>query len=153
MSLQHSVQPVDACHATVIAALHGECFEDQPWDHAAVSEILAMPGAFGHLLLLEGEPSGFVIGWIVADECEILSLAVQPLRRRRGFGRFLLEAALSQAVSAGCVVAHLEVSEANSAGRLLYESLGFRRNGERAGYYATAEGTPAAALLLSRRLP
>ena len=138
--------------AMVIAALHCESFGEQPWDEAAVAEILAMPGTFGYLLLQKDGPAGFVIGRVAAGECEILSLGVRPERRRQGFGRRLLEAALDRAAAAGNRMVHLEVSEANCAGRRLYESQGFQRNGQCPDYYATAGGTAAAALLLNRRL-
>jgi ribosomal-protein-alanine N-acetyltransferase len=152
MTADTILRPVGSFDAMVIAALHRESFGEQPWDEPAVAEILAMPGAFGYLLLQMDGPAGFVIGRVAADECEILSLGVRPERRRQGFGHRLLEAALDRAAAAGSRMVHLEVSEANCAGRRLYESQGFQRNGQGPDYYATDGGTAATALLLSRRL-
>lgn len=146
------IQPAGPCHAMVIAALHSESFGSHAWDEAAVSGVLAMHGGFGYLLLHDHEPAGFTIGRVAADECEILSLGVRPAKRRQGFGRRLLEAALEQAAAAGCRMVHLEVSEANIAARGLYQGQGFQRGGLRPGCYAIAQGAPAAAFLLNRRL-
>lgn len=148
-----SLRPSGYLDAALIAVLHGECFGDRSWDEAAVADILSMPGSFGYLLADDDEPAGFVLARVAAEECEILSLGVRPERRRRGFGRRLLEAALERASAAGGRVAHLEVSEANLAGRRLYESREFRESGRRPGYYAGTAGAAATAVLLSRRLP
>ena len=45
---------IAAGDAAVLAALHGECFPDDPWDEQAVHEVLAMPGAFGFLAVHVG---------------------------------------------------------------------------------------------------
>lgn len=153
MTSEPSLRPSGYLDAALIAALHGECFCGESWDEAAVAGILSMPGTFGYLLAENEEPTGFVLGRMAADECEILSLGVRPDRRRRGFARHLLEAALEQAAAAGGRIAHLEVSEANLAGRRLYEGQEFRESGRRPGYYATAAGPAATAVLLSRGLP
>lgn len=153
MTSDPNLQPTGRLDAALIADLHGECFGDESWDEAALAGILSMPGTFGYLLVDNEEPAGFVLGRVAADKYEILSLGVRPERRRCGFGQRLLGAALEQAVAAGGRVAHLEVAEGNLAGRRLYEGQEFRECGRRPGYYATVAGTPATAVLLSRRLP
>lgn len=82
----------------------------------------------------EGLLLGYVVAWVVDDEAEILTIAVDPDARRRGVGRALVEAALS-----GCARASLEVREGNRAARALYEGFGFAEVGRRARYYQDGE--------------
>jgi len=88
----------------------------------------------------DGIVVGFALYRVVAGEGELLNLAVEPLLRRGGIGRQLLERLLGLAE-----VWHLEVRESNQAAIGLYESVGFERVGRRPGYYSDGE----AALLFS----
>ena len=44
--------------------------------------------------VLVGEVVGWIVGWSVADECQILELAVLPSAHRQGTGRGLLSGLL-----------------------------------------------------------
>ncbi len=66
-----------------------------------------------------------------ADELEILNLAVDPLFRRRGVARCLVQQVLAN--FRGNV--YLEVRASNFAARKLYHSLGFEAIGVRNDYY------------------
>jgi len=79
----------------------------------------------------EGAIGGFLITRVVADEMEVLNLAVGLQFRRRGIGRALLESVLVG--FAGAVF--LEVRESNAAAQELYQSFGFCRVGIRRNYY------------------
>ncbi len=88
----------------------------------------------------EGRLLGFAMYRVVAGEGELLNLAVDPLARRTGLGRALLQEMMRLAE-----VWHLEVRECNVAAIALYASLGYRQVGRRSGYYGDGE----AALLFS----
>ena len=107
----------------------------RPWSEAVWREELRSP--FGLYLVLEedGAVSGHIGVKLVADEAHVMTLAVRPERRRRGFARVLIEAALINPASAGARRVHLEVRPSNLAARALYGSLGFVRMGVRPGYY------------------
>ncbi len=79
---------------------------------------------------------GFAVVRVVGDECEVLTIAVDPRFRRRGAGRALLERALAEARGRGARKAHLEVRAGNRAARSLYALLGFSERGSRPRYYA-----------------
>ncbi len=81
-----ALRAVCAADSDVLAALHGECFPDDPWGRQAVAEVLAMPGAFGFLAFeTPGEtPSGFLLALALPEECEILALGVRQASRCRG---------------------------------------------------------------------
>lgn len=72
---------------------------------------------------------------VIADEMELLSLAVRTQWRRQGLGRWLARRALTMAARGGAGTAFLEVRSGNAPARRLYASLGFAETGRRRGYY------------------
>ena len=78
---------------------------------------------------IAGTIAGFAVWRGVGEgEWELLNIAVDPLFRRRGVGRRLVEA-----LPAGRIF--IEVRESNKAARAFYESSGFAASGRRRGYY------------------
>lgn len=128
--------------ADALAQLHAEAF-DAPWSPQAFAELLGQPG-----VQLTGDDRGFILIRTVADEAEILTLAVRPAARRQGRGRALFEAAAKHAASLGASRLFLEVAEDNAPARALYAALGFETAGRRPRYYPRAQGPAADALLL-----
>ncbi len=119
----------------------------RPWSEAVWREEIFSP--FGLYLVLE--ENGVIFGHVgvklVADEAHVTTLAVRPERRRQGFARGLIEAALDDPASADARRAYLEVRPSNLAARALYASLGFVDTGVRRGYYGDED-----ALLMTRDL-
>jgi ribosomal-protein-alanine N-acetyltransferase len=142
---------IAASDAAVLAALHGECFPDDPWGDDAVREVLAMPGAFGFLAMADDRttPTGFLVALAVAGNCEILALGVRKRWRRRGIADVLLRRLLG-AVAGITPVVLLEVAEDNEAALALYTRAGFARVGRRPAYYRRSRGARIAALQLRR---
>lgn len=130
-----------------LAVLHAAAFA-QPWDAAALRDLLAGPGVFAF-----AAPSGFVLARAVGGEAEILTLAVLPSARGRGLGRALMQAAADHAVTLGAANLFLEVGSENPAALALYTSLGFQRVGARKGYYDSHSQTGSDALVLKATLP
>ena len=148
-----ALRQVGLFDAAVISLLHAECFDEARWDKRAVTEILALPGAYGFIALEHEAPAGFVLARVAADECEILSLGVRRASRQGGLGRELLRAALSVANTSKARAVYLEVAEDNAAARHLYEVEGFSAACRRRGDYRRAGSPEIAALVLSRDLP
>jgi ribosomal-protein-alanine N-acetyltransferase len=134
--------------AEPLAAIHRQCFAaPRPWAAAEIVAILATPGAF-----LLSEPGGFLIGRVLADEAELLTLAVAPEARRRGVAARLLAAFLDRAARAGASRAFLEVAADNAPARALYAAAGFAESGRRPRYYRHPDGSAVDALILARSL-
>ncbi len=126
------IEPAVAAHAAALACIHASAFPPgEQWGADAMELQLGLPGAFG-FIAAEG---GLVLARVVADEAEILTIAVDPAARRRGLGRQLLEAALKRAALGGARHLFLEVSQGNAAARALYAGAGFERVGQRRSYY------------------
>ena len=129
-----------------LAALHATAF-DAPWDAAAFDALLGQAG-----VVALAEPDGFILIRVVADEAEILTLAVRPDVRRSGLGRSLVARAAASAAAAGADRLFLEVADDNAAALALYARCGFLQVGRRPRYYARAKGSNRDALLLSLNL-
>ncbi|MDO9474928.1 MAG: GNAT family N-acetyltransferase [Caulobacter sp.] len=118
--------------AAILAALHAAAF-DKPWSAGEIAALMATPGVFA----LAIDQQGFILCRSIAGEAEILTLAVDPARRRAGVGRGLVEAAAGLAGQGGAESLFLEVAADNIAALALYSATGFQRVGLRKGYYAS----------------
>ena len=70
------------------------------------------------------------------DDAELIRIAVDPLRQRRGIGLKLLKALIEEAKGRFIHDIILEVRESNEAARRLYEKAGFVTEGIRRKYYS-----------------
>ena len=124
----------------VMDAAFGDRF-GEAWTRAQLGGILPMAGVS---LMLAREPdggdiTGFSLYRTVADEAELLLIAVVPSRHRRGVGRMLLDNFLDRARNDGIARVHLEVRDGNSAAAL-YREAGFAPVGRRRNYYHAPDG-------------
>ena len=121
----------------------------EAWTAAQCAGLLPMPGVWLSLARDRSGVVGFALARRVADEAELLLLAVRRSAQRRGVGRRLLEAFAAQARSRGAARLHLEVREGNHAVKL-YEAHGFALIGRRRNYYCGPDGRCFDALTLGR---
>lgn len=140
-------------YRTEDAAAVREILEESPeaadWSIESLEEIRRANGALVLVSEYEGEVDGFIVGRRVAEEAEVLNLAVRRDRRRRGEGGGLLKAVLGEWKAAGVSRVYLEVRESNAVATTFYEKLGFGKAGRRNGYY---QNPGEAAVLLERKL-
>jgi ribosomal-protein-alanine N-acetyltransferase len=78
---------------------------------------------------------GFLIARCLPDEWEIENVVVDEAFRRHGTGTSLVNALAGEAQSLGVGSIVLEVRESNRPATRLYESIGFRPDGQRPRYY------------------
>ena len=130
-----------------LAALHATAF-DGPWDAAAFTGLLDQAGVFA-----VETAQGFILMRVVADEAEILTLAVHPEVRGRGQGAQLVAEGVAAAGARGADRVFLEVADDNAPARALYARAGFVEAGRRPAYYSRPDGSRADALFLSLNLP
>ena len=97
-----------------------------------------------------GTVVGFALGRAVADDAEILVLAVGREQRRTGVGRALFGALHGFAVRCGAVRLGLEVRASNHRAHAFYEHMGMRFSGRRPRYYA--DGEDARVMVLEPRV-
>lgn len=114
-----------------LAALHARCFAcPRPWTGAEFAALLDSPHTF---LLIR--PQGFLLGRVVVDEAELLTLAVAPDARRQGIARDLAAEFAATSRARGAVHAFLEVAADNAPAQALYHAAGWRESGRRRRYY------------------
>lgn len=120
----------------------------EAWTEPQTLSMLAMPGVWLSLALVDGRPAGFALNRIIIDEAELLLLAVAPENRRQGVAMALIERSRNQARDREGTRLHLEVRHTNPAIEL-YKKAGFTLAGRRSGYYRGNDGQLYDALTLS----
>ncbi|PIB25660.1 ribosomal-protein-alanine N-acetyltransferase [Amylibacter kogurei] len=127
-----------------LAEIHAACFETpRPWSAVEFDALLASKAVF-----ICQKPDGFIMGRIVADEAELLTIAVLPKAQRNGIGSQLMQAFETQVSDGNVGRVFLEVSAENAAAIALYHKFGFEQAGLRHGYYSTPERKKADALVM-----
>ncbi len=142
--------------ADALEAVHARAF-DASWNAADITRLMHIMGGFALIAEDEAEGEaggggviGFILARTMADDAEILTLAVAPWARRQGVAKALVQAVTEEAQRRGAHAVFLEVAADNPAARDLYQGLGFIRAGLRKAYYARS-GAPAADALVLRR--
>ena len=145
-----SSEDLDAVMAVMNSAFgrrYGEA-----WTRSQLAGILPM-GGVSLVLAREGgaDTIGFCLFRTVADESELLLLAVSPDCHRRGVGRRLLDDFLERARNDGVARVHLEVRDGNEA-VAMYRNAGFSPVGKRRNYYHAPDGRRFDAITLAHQL-
>jgi [ribosomal protein S18]-alanine N-acetyltransferase len=133
--------------AAAFAAVHAQSFQ-RGWSEPEFQRLLADRNAVGHRASFGQTCAGFILSRLAAGEAEILSVAIAPPYRGRGYARPLLDTHLRRLAGLGARTVFLEVGEQNTPACRLYRRAGFREVGRRQGYYDTG----ATALVLRRDL-
>jgi [ribosomal protein S18]-alanine N-acetyltransferase len=97
----------------------------------------------------EDRVTGFIVARQMADEIEILNIAVAPDARRRNIGTELLRVAFEWGRTNHAIKAFLETRASNRAAIAFYEHHGFSAIGRRPKYYVSP---PEDAIVLSTKL-
>lgn len=140
---------LDGDRAAECARLHAAAFL-HPWDEHDFERLIGADACFGDAAVdARGRALlGFILSRRAADEAEVLTVTVDPACRRQGIASKLLAANLDRLGRRGVKTVVLEVGEDNVAARRLYARFGFAEVSRRQGYYRTAKGPPATALVL-----
>ena len=120
--------------AAAIAALHKASFQ-RGWGEDEVYRLLVKANVLAHRTMSARTMVGFILSRLATGEAEILSVAIAPARRGRGYARPLLDLHLRRLAGLGVRTVFLEVGEGNAAANRLYHRAGFREVGRREGYY------------------
>lgn len=122
------------------------------WTRSQCAGILPLSGVGLILAMDEGDGlQGFSLFRVVADEAELLLLAVAGNAQRRGVGAALLEHFIAHGQANGVRRLHLEVRDGNPA-VAMYQASGFKVEGRRSKYYSGDGGSKHDALTMARQL-
>ncbi|WP_155265276.1 GNAT family N-acetyltransferase [Sphingomonas segetis] len=136
----------------VMEAAFGDRF-GEAWTRSQLSGILPMAGVLLTLAVERARDAvvGFSLVRTVADESELLLLAVLPDEQRRGVGGLLLDHFIDGGRDAGLRRVHLEVRDGNPAIGM-YQRAGFAPVGRRRNYYHASDGKRYDAITLACEL-
>lgn len=107
-----------------------------PWSLNALKSEIKNPVSHLWALTREDALSAYICFWMLDKEAQLLSLAVHPRERRKGFGHYLLKKMIETTVSEGIQIVWLEVRPSNLAGIGLYRKMGFEEVYRRPRYYS-----------------
>ena len=128
------IEPFSAADLPAVAAIEAQT--PGHWTAAQLAAELERAGGWYFVARRDnGEVVGYLCGYTVADEAEILKLAVTVSCRRQGVAAQLLEYALAGLAAQGVSRVFLELRAGNQPARKLYEKIGFGHSGMRKGYY------------------
>lgn len=119
---------------------------DYPWTRGIFIDCLR---ANHECWVLEthNEMIGHAVLSVGAGEAHLLNVCVSRERQGQGFGRRLVEHALTRARARLAKIVFLEVRASNAIATQLYESVGFNEIGKRRNYYPAQRGQEDARVL------
>ncbi len=133
----------DSSHLDGVMEVMGDGFSGgfgEGWSRSQCAGILPLSGVLLTLACDEsGQIRGFSLQRTVADESELLLLAVHRSVQRCGIGMRLIERFIDDSRTAGATRLHLEVRDGNPA-MAMYKSYGFNPAGRRTNYYRGSDG-------------
>lgn len=136
-----------------LARLHAASFiTPPPWSEVAFHDLLA---AKSTVLQADGAGDalrGFVLGRVILDEAELLTIATDPAVRRAGVAGTLLRRFMDEVRARGAKTVFLDVSAENAPALALYQKAGFQPLARRKGYYAIPGEIAQDALILHKSL-
>ena len=98
---------------------------------------------------VQGTIAGFLAVRIIADQAEILNIAVRKSHRNQGLGSSLFDTARLAFSNNRVTLVFLEVRESNRIAQQFYERHGFIKSGFRKAYY---HDPPEGAVLMEMKL-
>ena len=134
-----AIRPAQLDDVPRLLELEAAAFEDDRINRRQYRHLIARANAS---VRVAEAPDGEIVGSVVVlfsrstATARIYSVAVAPERRGQGIGRALVEAAEAEAWENERAWLRSEIRRDNEASIRLFESLGYRRFGEHADYYA-----------------
>ena len=134
------IRKLEAQDIDAVVGIQTQCREASQWSRNEY-ELLAAPASANNTAPCwvaenDGQVAGFLAARKLADEMEILNLAVAPASQRQGIAGQLLRTAMKWAAAEGIAKIYLEVRASNAPAKAFYKSHGFRAIGTRLNYYS-----------------
>lgn len=117
-----------------LARIHAAAFRyERGWSAQEFRDLLSSPHTY-----LTCSSSGFALWRAIANEAELLTIAVDPAHQRKGIGQDLMRQWMASAARLA-TSAFLEVAGDNAAACALYARFGFQTVNVRRNYYVRGE--------------
>ena len=142
---------VKASDAATLSAIHRDSFI-VGWDEKAVTELFTGEGTVAWVTGLAQLPMGMLVARALADEYEIITMAVLPEWRGRGLAKLLLNHVINAAQQKKSKAIFLEVAEDNKPAQDFYQQAGFSVMNRRKDYYRRPGNIYIDALVMRKEL-
>ncbi len=149
MSKAWALRPATQAEIPVMAQLHAALLQ-RGWNINAFESFYARGEVLAWIAYQEDTPIGYLFGWAIAGECELLNIGLEPEWRGQGCGSALCRALIDACAVRGIDRIHLEVSAENVAAIALYTRHNFIVTRRRKDYYPLADGLAEDALTMIR---
>jgi ribosomal-protein-alanine N-acetyltransferase len=130
-----NIRPFRSGDAKALAKILQNATEAAQWPLESYERMTQLPGAVALVCETDTGVTAFLIARQVADEAEVLNVAVLTEARRQGQASALLAAATHQFRTSGVLRIFLEVRESNQPAIAFYAKHGFTPTGRRKAYY------------------
>ena len=149
-SIEARFEPLTDARLDEVMAIEQSAYA-HPWSRGNFSD--SVRSGYQAQLLVAGDT---LLGYFVAmkgvDEVHLLNITVAPDHQGQGWGRVMLDALAIWSRGQGAQWLWLEVRVSNQRALQIYERHGYRRVGERKGYYPAGQGRREDAVVMSLRL-
>lgn len=143
-------EPLSEARLDAVLAIEQTAYA-QPWSRGNFADSLRA-GYQAQLLMADDAILGYFIAMKGVDEVHLLNITVAPDHQGQGWGRVMLDALAIWSRGQGAQWLWLEVRVSNQRALQIYERHGYRRVGERKGYYPAGQGRREDAVVMSLRL-
>jgi ribosomal-protein-alanine N-acetyltransferase len=120
-----------------------------PWSEHFFLDEIYKKYAFSKVAVFEDRVIGYICADYLLHESHILNLSVHPDFRRRGVASILMDKAIRELKTKGCIFVYLKVRSSNTGAQKFYKLFGFKVEGIRKKFYGNPDED---ALLMMGRL-
>ena len=143
-------EPMSESRIDEVVAIEQAAY-DHPWTRGNFLDSLRS-GYEAQILRANGTVLGYFVAMKGVDEVHLLNITVAPPRQGEGWGGIMLDALGLWSRAQGAQWLWLEVRVGNTRAQGIYERHGFKRVGERKGYYPNGAGRREDAVVMSLKL-
>jgi ribosomal-protein-alanine N-acetyltransferase len=143
-------EPMTEARLDEVVAVEARAYE-HPWTRGNFADSLRS-GYQAQVLVAGGRLLGYFVAMQGVDEVHLLNITVAPQYQSQGWGRAMLDALALWSRGQGAQWLWLEVRVSNERAQRIYERQGYRRVGERKGYYPATDGRREDAIVMSLKL-
>lgn len=133
------LRPADPSDIPTLVAIEHQAGGHGRWQVSTFTEELRTAWSHTWVVQHEGGIAGFMVVWRVADEVQLLNIAVAQACQGRGFAKHMLNALHQWAQAQHLQKISLELRRSNTVALRLYQRCGFVVVGQRPRYYADTD--------------
>lgn len=149
-TVEAQFEPLTEARLDEVLAIEQSAYA-QPWSRGNFTDSLRA-GYQAQMLVADETILGYFVAMKGVDEVHLLNITVAPAYQGQGWSRVMLDALAIWSRGQGAQWLWLEVRVSNARALQVYERHGYRRVGERKGYYPAANGRREDAVVMSFKL-